>query len=306
VPQGIHGPFARLGWRIVYYTLPASLQLDSAELKARFSAAQPDIVVLIHQFGAYVPHNVKLLRDLCTDGTLLLEDFAHTVWDSQTVLSGDLCGFSFTKTLGVASGSVLWLNNKSLLGTDAPGAIAAADRRLNTLLKRQLAVESLCAATVRSRLLQAALLRLSAWARAYYPFLSAHYPDLHGRPDRDTLSLLEHIDTDRVSARRRQIAMRYSRELDKRLLLPLPPEHLERQSLFGFPVLVANRERFHGALYHRGVRGLILCDRWWFDTSSAPGELYQRHYLLPLSHYMSDTDVDRVIEAAAEALEESR
>ena len=96
-------------------------------------------------------------------------------------------------------------------------------------------------------------------------------------------------------------AWRYLEELDQRLLLPLPPRQLERQALLGFPVLVNHREHFHALLYKNGIRGITLCDRWWFDRATRPGTLYWRHYLLPISHYMSDADVSRAAQAANSA-----
>ncbi len=302
VPQGVHDPFLRLGWSIYYYHVPSCMRLKRTEVAVRFQATRPDIAVLVHPFGVYVEENVALMRGLCRDGTMLFEDFAHTVWDSTVALSGDLCGFSFAKSLGVSSGSLLWLTNRENIGIDTPGLPGRGERRLGTLLARQLAVEHWCATVVRSRVSQVLLLRATARLRAYYPFLLAHYPTLRAPPTARSIALLDRIDTEGVAAQRRRIAQRYARELDPRLLPDLPRECFERQALFGFPVLVDDREAFHSALYRQGVRGTVLCDRWWFDTDRSPGGLYRRHYLLPLSHYMSDTQVERVIGAAAQAL----
>ena len=73
---------------------------------------------------------------------------------------------------------------------------------------------------------------------------------------------------------------------------------LLRFALFGFPILVKDREAFHTHLARRGVRGLMCSDRWWFDTSRPPSELHRTHYLLPVNHHLSERDIRKVISAA--------
>jgi len=302
VPEGIHAPFTDLGWKTAYYPVPLGLRLDRSAVAARSAGMEYDIAVVIHCFGVCIPDNVDLLRELCGSRTLVFEDFAHTVWDRRLAPSGDVCGFSYTKALGVTAGSQLWFRDQSLAGRDEPGDTRAGDRRLCTLLRRQLTIEHLCATTVRSRIGQAVLLRATSRARAYYPFLSGNYSQLWSRCTAGQVAVLERVDFDRVADRRREIARHYARVLDPQLLLPVHREDLERSALLGFPVQVRDRERFHSNVYRRGVRGVVLKSRWWPALGLPHSELYLRHYLLPVNHHLTDSEVERVADAASEAV----
>ena len=295
VPEGVYGPFERRGWQVAFYPLLPSLEIDTGALRR---AGPADIAVLIHQFGLYIQHNVDAVREASAGKGLVLEDFAHTLWDSRTVLSGDLCGFSFTKSLGVADGSLLWLRNRSLLHPCTCTADTAGDRRLKTLLGRRLLVEHLLATICRRRTCHGPLLRATRRWCDYYSHLSAAYTGLAGPISPASLRTLDHLDMDRVSTARRALADRYVERLNPALMFDLPRDSFLRQSLFAFPVRVPDRESFVQHMSRHGVRTTVLTDRWWWRNDAPPGDTYRSHCLLPLTHYLSVEQVDRVIDAA--------
>jgi hypothetical protein len=299
VPEGIYAPFHHAGWRIVHYHVPVHLELDPAELVRLRDSCHPSIVVLIHTFGVYLSSNVHAIRTVFGNDALLLEDFAHSVWSTSTVLSGDLCAFSFLKTLGVSAGALLWVRDRASLYPDRPSPAGPSDRRLAQLLRRSLAVESLVAGPLAVRAAQTVLLGASRAWRDYYSYLCAAFPaQLGASLDPRERSLLERVDSSLVSRRRIENARVLAELIHPSLQLPVPAGCLTAQSLIGFPVRVADPAIFRRRLVAHGVRGYALTSRWWFDTAHMPGELFATHYLLPVSHYLSRTAMEHVAAAA--------
>ncbi|MBD3243887.1 MAG: hypothetical protein GF331_25065 [Chitinivibrionales bacterium] len=295
VPEGIYAPVKALGAATGFYHVPVDLRLRKDELAATMRAMKPDVVVLIHYFGAYIEENVTLLRELAGSDTLLVEDFAHTVHETRLALRGDICLFSHTKVLGVAEGGGLVFANPNArrepdYSPDTPG-----DRTLKRLLGRQLLLEHLMATRVRGRHMQALLFRAMRPFAAYYPFLCDAFTTLSAPVSGRWSNMLKRIDLDAIAEKRRALARRYVENLRDDLCLPVARGSLLRNTLYGFPVRVHMPEAFHSYLVHRGVRGQVLCDRWWFDSGHEPSELYRTHYLLPVNHHLSASQVDEVI-----------
>jgi hypothetical protein len=297
VAEGVYDPFVRRGIDVRFYRVDRNLGVDNGEVAELVREWRPDVFVYIHYFGVYHEQSLAACRDVCAGRALFVEDFAHTLPQADIPLTGDVCLYSYPKTLGVAGGSLVWCNKRELLAPSPRSADTAADRELKRRLRRTLLVENLLSIWVRQRHCQTLVLRLTARVAGYYPFLCAAYPTLTAAPSDHTLAVLARVDFEAVAARRRQIATSYYGLIERRFLLELPVDWLQRQSLLGFPLLVDDQQAFHRHLLVRGVRGLTLRDRWWFRSDCPPGELFGRHYLLPLTHYMSDTQVRRVAAA---------
>lgn len=298
VPEGIHAPLRALGAAVGFYRVPPHLRLDEKEITDTVRALSPDLIVLIHHFGVYVPENVRLLRDVAGPKALVLEDFAHTVHDSRLTLSGDVCVFSHTKMLGVAEGGELLFTNPAARRAPTFSSDTAGDRTLKRLLARQLLLEHLLATRAHGRRSQGMLLRIMRPFTAYYPYLCRHFTSLHAPVSPRWREILARVDLDQVAHKRRMLAERYVNGLRDGLQLPVPPECLLRNALYGFPVRVDNPQTFHAHLVRRGVRGQVLRDRWWFDTERKPSELCRTHYLLPVNHHLSAGRIDEVTAAA--------
>ena len=297
VPQGVHDPYLRAGWRIVFYPVDLTLALDAAQVSALVAAHRPEHFVLIHTFGVYLEENVRRARQMLPAGTALLEDFAHTLPQEDLPVAGDLAAYSFTKMLGVPEGALLWIRNRDGFPPCRYSADDSRSLELRARLSRRAALESLFARRRLPRVAESALRRLLRGRTEYYDFLQTNYPSIRARIGRRSRDLLERVDFARVAARRREIAGLYVGGLDRRLLLPVPAEALTRQALYAFPVQVDDRAAFHLRLRARGVRGTMLVDHWWFKEGPSRNELIERHYLLPINHYLRDDTIRRVIDA---------
>ncbi len=298
VPQGVHDPYLRAGWRIVFYPTDITMALDGPALSRLIAAEKPDHIVYIHYFGIYIEENIRILRGIVPAEVLLLEDFAHTLPQDDVPVTGRLAAYSFTKMLGVPEGALLWFRDKADL---VPCRTTEDDQRAQTLrgcLTRRCALESFFATVTVPRRAESAIRRLLRGPTEYYDFLQEHYPAIRAPIGRRSREILERVDLARIAARRREIARLYVEGLDQRLRLPQPDEALTRQALYAFPVQVEDRGAFHRHLRARGVRGTALVDHWWFKEERPVHALRDRHYLLPVNHYLGDGKIRRVISAA--------
>ncbi len=298
VPQGVHDPYLRAGWRILFYSVDLTLALDGEALARAIAAERPDHVVAIHYFGVYREENLRVLRAVLPERTTLLEDFGHTLPQEDVPVTGQLAAWSFTKLLGVAEGGLLWFGDRSALvpcryGPDTPPA-----RELRGRLERRLALESFLARGGTPALAGSIARRLLRGRTDYYDFLQARYPEIRAPIGRRSRELLERVDFARVAERRRAIARLYVEALDRRLRLPVPESALLRQTLYAFPVQVDDRGAFLRHLRRSGVRGGALVDHWWFQTERPPHPLRDRHCLLPANHHLTDAEVRRIVAAA--------
>jgi hypothetical protein len=290
-------PFRRLRCNVRFYPVSDSASVPAEQLSELARSYQPDVVVLIHYFGAYREETVTLFRELFGGKALIIEDFAHTLRDRSTPLNGDLCVFSFHKTLGVADGSLILFGDGAAERSCSYAPPTALDRTLASRLRHRLLVEHLCATVARNRLLRRMLVAATRRASDYYPLLCEHYPSMRAQASIRSVRTLEHLDFDRIAEARRSAARLYCDRVDPRLMLDMPREALLRQSLFAFPLRVPDQAAFHAHLARRGVLGMVLRDQWWF-SESAPSALYTHHFLLPLNHYLSEGEACRIIEAA--------
>lgn len=300
VPEGIYDPFLKLGFDIRFYGVTTDLEIDNKEIASAVAAFSPDVFVYIHFFGVYRQAMLDAAKQAVGGDAIFIEDFGHTLPAEGVALTGDLCCYSFTKTLGVAEGSLVWFNNKTLL---APCQYEPEDRTSRTLSKRlaaSLALENFHSRWSLSGGLSSLVRLLFGEKAAYYPYLMEHYAACRARVSGRSLSIIDRVDFEAVTQRRRDIATLYCENLDSGILLNIPKQEMTRQSLFGFPVRVKDRQRLDVFLASRKIQGLILNDRWWFRRDKEPGDLFTRHYLLPMNHYLPDRKIEQVIDAVNE------
>jgi hypothetical protein len=308
-PEGIYAPLRAAGLSVSFYPMPLDLRLDPAAIGRAVSAERPDLIVYIHPFGLYLEENLDTLRAALPAGASLLEDFALTLPCAEVAPRGDLALYAFSKLLGVPEGGLLKPTGPGfgspgkpasgvpsrLAGpADAYGAPTPEGRELSARLDRQLALQDRMARTGAGLLLQ----RLLTWAAGtgaeYYPYLTAHYRAIGESIAEPSRKLLERIDFEAVTRRRRELAGLYLRGLDPRFRMAEDAAYL-RQALCAFPVRVDDQEGFHAFLIRGGVQGYRLTDRWWFPPGP-PSPLHRGHYLLPLGHSLSEREVRRVID----------
>jgi dTDP-4-amino-4,6-dideoxygalactose transaminase len=306
VPEGIYDPFLRLGFDIRFYGVTKDLEIDNKEISAAVAAFSPDVFVYIHFFGVYRQGVLDAVKRAVGGDAIFVEDFGHTLPAEGDALTGDLCCYSFTKTLGVAEGSLVWFNNKTLL---TPCVYEPENRTSRTLSKRlaaSLALENYHSRWAVSGGLWSFVRLLRGKKAAYYPYLMEHYAGCRARVSGRSLSIIDRVDFEAVTRRRRDIAALYCEKLDPGVLMNIPKQEMTRQSLFGFPVRVKERQHLDVFLASRNIQGLILNDRWWFRKDKEPGDLFNQHYLLPMNHYLPDRKIEQVIDAVNEWVRKSR
>ncbi|MBD3346361.1 MAG: hypothetical protein GF401_15005 [Chitinivibrionales bacterium] len=297
VPQGIHDPFKKLNFEIGYYPVELSLKLKKDQLQRCISDFNPEVFVYIHYFGTYVKENINLLKEILPAQTIFFEDFAHTVPCDTLVYSGDICGFSFSKIAGVAEGSLMIFPRSEPDNDCTYVSESRASKELHTRFRMKLITEHLCSTVTTVPYLQRLVSFFAGKSRHYYPFLMDHYTETMTHVSPSTAKIINRLDFNKIYERRKAIAQHYLERLDSRYLFDLPRECFLAQALYGFPVVVDSQEKFQRFLQQHGVRGFMLKDRWWFKDSRQNSELLHCHYLLPINHTLSDTQVDRIIKA---------
>lgn len=292
VPEGVYSPFEKLGADIRFYSVNQDLGIRSDQLLALARDFRPEVAIVIHYFGVVIEGRTRTFRDIFPDA-LLVEDCAHTVDSPGLAHEGDLCLFSDTKMLGVAEGAHILVRTP---GSHTPsyGPSTDQERHLRLLLERRLRREHLLSTVFRSRWAQGLYLRLNGSRADYYEFLCDHYTELTAPTSPRWLRAFERADLARIAEKRRRLARLYCDLLDPSLQLRVGRDALLRAALFGFPVLVPNRNAFHAHLVANGIRGLTCADRWWFDHAHPPSRLHQQHYLLPVNHHLTEREVRRV------------
>lgn len=298
VPQGVHDPYLRAGWRIVFYPSAISMALDLKTLSRRLEAERPRHVVYIHYFGAYLQENLEILRSILPAETTLLEDFGHTLPQDDLKPQGGLAAYSFTKMLGVPEGGLLWFRDRTAMRPCRYGQDGELSLDLRRRLERRASLEAFFARRSAPAAVESLVRRLLRRRTDYYGFLQERYPEIRARIGPRSREILARVDLARVAERRREIARLYVEGIVPRLKLPVADEALLRQPLYGYPVQVDDRRAFHLHLRGHGVRGSALVDHWWFQEERPPHALRDRHYLLPANHYLGDDDIRRVIAAA--------
>jgi hypothetical protein len=311
-PEGLYAPLKDAGVSVSFYPMPPDLRIDPVAFAQAVAAHRPDLIAYIHPFGLYLEENLDTVRAALPGGALLLEDFALSLPCAEVAPRGDLALYAFSKLVGVAEGGMLKSGTAPGAGTtglwndagpfgragDAAeggyGAPTAEGRELTVRLERQLALQDRMARMRAGPILQRGLALAAGKGAEYYPYLTAHYRAIGEGISDASRRILERIDFEAVTRRRRDLARIYLRGLDPRFRLAPEAAYL-RQALCAFPVRVENQESFHAFLIRGGVQGYRLTDRWWFPPGP-PSPLHRGHYLLPMVHYLTDAEIGRVIE----------
>jgi dTDP-4-amino-4,6-dideoxygalactose transaminase len=295
-PEGLFAPVRDSGCSVRFYSVDESFRVDEDELRRIESEFLPDVVIMIHYFGLRLDSHLRVLRRFFGERPVYVEDCAHTLWQAEHSGQADIRTYSLFKLLGVAQGSMLCGGERKPIPEPVYATPTPRDRELCKRLSRRLLIEHVLSTFVRGRRSQSLLLRATAGYADYYSYLCRHYRDLQAPlPARD-IELLSRIDMARVAQRRCELARRYVDGLDRKLMFALPRECFLAQPLFAFPVRSAAREELRRYLVRHGVRGTALTERWWFVPGQESSALWRNHFLLPIGHYLSDREVDRVIE----------
>lgn len=294
VPEGVYDPFRRKSTTIHFYPVDCGFSLDKERIKQIVSAESPDAFVYIHYFGVYNESDIKMVRALLPSSTILIEDFAHTLPGVVKPI-GDITLFSFPKMIGVEEGGMLRFERETI-AVDPPPYVAIGNglEELRKRLRWKLSIDSFCVHITSSRI-EALIRKLLRSKMNYYPYISEHYTSIFGPLASKSIDILDRIDFDRITARRRHIARLYLESIDSRMLIDLPESCYTSQALYSFPIRTSNQKKLHNFLLAKGVRGSVLRDHWWFKDTICSNTLLNEHYLLPINHYLSDKQISHVV-----------
>lgn len=93
--------------RVEFYEVGPNLTVDPDEIRRKLKGSKVDLTIIIHYFGFLQPHG-KEISDVCAaEGSLVLEDCAHSLLTKQSGDVGDLSVYSFRKILPVPDGGGL-------------------------------------------------------------------------------------------------------------------------------------------------------------------------------------------------------
>lgn len=96
--------------RVLFYDIREDLTVLPDEIRDKLKAAKVRLMILINYFGFLQPYREEI-REICADnGTLLMEDCAHSLLTEGSGETGDLSVYSFRKILPVPDGGGLRVN----------------------------------------------------------------------------------------------------------------------------------------------------------------------------------------------------
>lgn len=288
-PEGIIDPFIKLGYIIAYYEVD-----KNGNLEADFNLGEFDIFVYIHYYGLYNSQNIKIIKNKLENNhtTLFIEDFAHTIFTSNLIFTGNYCTFSFTKMLGVYEGSCILFNQ-----IEIPRAVYTKNTFNSKKLKISCGLHFVKQSFIKNpyfiRGLDFFLFSIGLYNS--YKMLMNSYTTVFPKIGSYSTKIIKTIDFDKISMQRQRYAEIYLQQLHPDLLFDIPKEYYTRQALFAFPILVENREIFAKDLAEKGVGSLNLSNRWWFG-SLPQNDLCKSHLLLPINHNLTESDIYKIIE----------
>ena len=308
VPEGVIQPFRTAGFDLRFYRLGADLQPDKGDVAELLrDAPTPTVFMLIHYFG-YPSACPALLAMLRQAGALVVSDCAHaplTRTDAGIPLGeiGDVALYSLNKFIPVCDGAIL----------------LSMTPRVDVALDEE-ALPELPAATVEvyTQHLQACRRLFDApspdRAAEHLDIISSSYENYYKFINDDLAPRRQSLESRRIEAcfpfaeaamtRRRHGAWVTQTLAANPLLRPLWPVLPAQVVPFGIPVTVANHRRddVQCRLFEDGVLASTLVDKW--DFVPRQHELHfavelaflRDHLLLPVSEFMSDDDVTRLID----------
>jgi dTDP-4-amino-4,6-dideoxygalactose transaminase len=297
LPEGIYAPFKKLNFEIQFYTVDRNTNIKAENIKTLISDFKPDVIVYIHLFGLRNQKNIDLLTtEIKSSAILLVEDFAHTIPAKENPVIGDVLTMSFTKIIGVSQGSLLWIKNKGLF-FKSPYLESKEDLVLRKKMDFNFKLLNYMSGKGNVFFSKSIILKLLKSQRDYYSYLMDRFHILTGKVSDQNIEIINKIDFEKIHKRRNEIATMYLNKLNPGLLMDLPQSYYTGQLLFAFPILVDDQNKFGKYIRNNGISGVVLTNKWWFSNKNY-NELYQRHFLLPINHYLSNNEIEKVIDFA--------
>lgn len=289
VAEGIIDPFKKMDYVIRFYDIDETGLID----KSIFDELV-DVFVYIHHFGIYHKTNIQTIIEKKKPQTLFIEDFAHTVYSEKLILTGDICTFSFTKTIGIVEGSCILFNK-----VNNTGSVEFVDiKNVSSKLKLILYLKLVTATYFKNRILNVVVNKVIGLCgySDYYSLLMDTYTSNYPSLTKKLMNKLRNIDFEAITMIRKKYAKMYCERLNPELLYDIPQEAYLQQALFAFPIKVNNRSFFIKELNNRSILPLTLTSNWWFNIKGDK-YFYDTHLLLPINQNLSDQEILKVIKS---------
>ncbi len=297
VAEGIYDPFLKLGFKIKHYDIDANGNINKDIFNEKI-----DVFVYVHLFGLYNEINIQLILRNKNKYSFFMEDFAHSVYSNNLSLTGDVCIFSFPKTIGVIDGACILFNK-------VPNPIARYSKSdFNTkLINIDLYFKLLVISNFSGKLIFVRKVLLFAWSKLkfmnYYSRLMNIYATSYPTVSFFSKSILDHTNFKRISDYRISFAEIYLDNLNKNILFDIPRAYYLKQALFSFPIKVNKRDVFMRALQKENIVTIKLYNNWCFGKINNR-EIMDNHVLLPLNQNLKKADILRVIHCVNKIYEE--
>lgn len=309
VAEGVIMPFRTAGFELRFYRLDADLQPDEdnvGELLDDLPA--PPVFMLLHYFG-YPSAAPSLLTRLRQAGVLVISDCAHaplTRTEDGTPLGeiGDVALYSLNKFIPVCDGAILAsLTPRLDLRLDEVALPALPTSTVEAYAEHLAACRRLFAATSPARAAEQ-LGPIGASYETYYEFINVDLsPRRQSAASRQIEARFPFADAARL--RRRHGGRLHQALAEHPIIRPLWPALPSQVVPFGVAVIVADqrRDEVQRRLFEVNMLASTLIEKWDFipreDAVRFPVEqaFLRDHLLLPVSEFLSDDDMGRLIDA---------
>ena len=295
VPEGVYAPFKALGLNIYFYHIHQDFSVNPDEVHELLTSKNIQVFVYIHYYGLYHEKNVAMLRDVIAPDILVIEDFAHTIYNNDVSVFGDIAIYSFTKMCGVPEGSLMWFKNRSYLIPKSYNSAGYVSKRLSKKLKQTLFLEHIMARYGSYKLCRRANPLLINFVD-YYDYLMRHYVSISNRASYESIIILNRLNFEKISKKKMKLAKIYLEGLQESFLLSVPKSCYTAQALYAFPIQVSYPDRLSKHLIQNDILSFSLTGRhWWFTEESKKEPFFDQHCLLPLNHYLYEKDIQKVV-----------
>jgi dTDP-4-amino-4,6-dideoxygalactose transaminase len=311
IAEGVIRPFRQQGVRVLFYKLTPELQPDEPDIERLLSGdSRVRIVVIVHPLGREA--HFERLRSLAADRSIyVLEDCAHALFSEygtggQVGTRGDFTLFSLNKFLPVPDGAVL-LSARDDVDVAIPShVIPPTDRpAIDHYLEHLYLNAELLDSTERD----ASMSLLQRTGAAY----DRYYERINTTPratatSEESLFIRARYDLAGTRARRRANAARLYDAFPEGPIRLMYPDRAPGVTWFAVPALVPGGRRASvvAAAIERGVLFSTLIDRWNFvpdregDRFQIERDYMTNHILIPVSEFLDDAAMDRIIAVLAE------
>jgi len=304
VPQGLYAPFEKRGWEVLLYPIDRELNPVWDKVELLIERHSPSIAILIHYFGTIQP--IEKFVEICHKNKVkVIEDHSHILTNMDKFeYKGDYILYSLPKMIGVGDGAVLVIRELTI---DIK-QLTFYDKRTNHiyLLKQFFLL------IVNSSIYKIPSAKLVNIISAVFGKLFSSYNNLmniYQNPNNISFlsyKIVERVDFDVLIKTRSRYAKMYKDKLNPNYFTKLSYIDSENHAMFGYPILVEDRNSFYRYLSKRGIYGTYLISNWNYISKESQRShkfidteyIINHHFVLPTALHLKDEDIEKIIKFA--------